>query len=87
MTDITPALRHVLTEKIKSINSALQEASDGLPASSVSVGIAFSEAGFSEELFGRADSALYEVKKQGRCGYHFYEDGCETGMPGKEKKK
>ena len=76
VTDITPAFRHVISGKIENINRMLGEPKDGLPAASVSVGIAFSASGFSEDLFGRADGALYEVKKKGRCGYHF--DGEEA---------
>ncbi len=77
-TDITPQLRSVLQDKVQLINEALLPATDGLPPVSLSVGIAFSERGFSDSLYKKADLALYEVKRNGRCGYHFYEDLQET---------
>lgn len=40
---------------------------------SLSVGGAFSQNGFSEDLYKHADLALYEVKEHGRCGCRFYQ--------------
>ena len=55
------------------INMVLKNPDDGLPKISLSVGAAFSENGFSDELYKNADIALYEVKEKGRCGCRFYE--------------
>ena len=44
------------------------------PAISLSVGVAFSEEGFVDSLVEQADSALYKVKKGGRCNCSFYEE-------------
>ena len=53
---------------------------DSLPAVSLSVGGAFSHAGFHDDLYGKADAALYVVKENGRCGCRFYEDCSEEGL-------
>lgn len=71
-TDITPQMRSVLRDKIQLVNDTLLHPTDGLPSVSLSVGIAFSESGFSDDLYKKADLALYQVKENGRCGYHFY---------------
>lgn len=69
----TPNLKNVIIEKINSLNETLLHPEDNLPKVSLSVGGAFSERGFSSDLYKKADHALYEVKEQGRCGCRFYE--------------
>jgi len=72
MTEITPEQKGVIERKLKYINNTLQSLVDEeIPKLSVSVGIAFSEQGFSEDLFEKADGALYKTKENGRCGYTF----------------
>lgn len=46
----------------------LQDVSDGVSAASVSVGVAFSENGYTVETEREADMALNYVKKNGRAG-------------------
>ena len=70
---------HVLERKITSMNTFLQVPEDGLPPISLSVGIAFSEEGFREELFNQADEALYHVKEHGRCGYSVFGAAGQSG--------
>ena len=77
LTGITEDMDAVVIEKIKEINDALLHPDDGLPPVSLSVGGAFSEKGFTDDLYNRADAALYVVKKNGRCGCRFYEEGME----------
>ena len=78
MTDVTPDRKDMIRGKIKEINEILLHPDDGLPAFSISVGIAFSQKGYNEELFRRADKALYYTKEHGRCGFTFYQkDICE----------
>ena len=71
--DITCSERMVIQEKINKINRNLQNTEDGLPAISLSVGIAFSEEGYKDKLFKNADKALYQTKDNGGCGYSIYE--------------
>lgn len=73
ITDITEDLKSVIEDKINTLNDMLLHPDDGLPAVSLSVGAAFSECGFADELYSQADEALYDVKKHGRCGLRFYQ--------------
>lgn len=59
-----------LKEKLNYLNKTL---SNYNPSVSLSIGIAFSDAGFHEELYKQADSALYEVKKNGRGSFRVFE--------------
>ncbi len=67
-----PSEQDAIMAKITAINDILTHPDDGLPVVSLSVGGAFCGAGFSENLFKNADSALYVVKEHGRCGCRFY---------------
>lgn len=63
----------LIVNKIGQINDELADTGDGLPAVSVSVGVAHgTQAGDLNALFECADSALYETKKNGRNGYTFF---------------
>lgn len=72
LTEITPEKESLILEKITSINEILLNPVDDLPAVSLSVGGAFSESGFTDDLYNKADTALYHVKEHGRCGCRFY---------------
>ncbi len=65
--------KDVIEQKIDHMNKMLQSPEDGEPSLSISVGVAFSESGFAENLFEKADKALYQAKENGRCGYAFAE--------------
>ena len=72
MTELAHGQRGVIERKLTYINETLQrEDSEGIPKLSVSVGIAFSNSGFGDNLFKMADDALYRTKQNGRCGYTF----------------
>lgn len=73
-------LRETIPEKIKNMNNALSTPSGDLPPTSLSVGIAFSNSGFSDSLYEKADSALYRVKERGRRGYAIYDEP-QAGRP------
>jgi len=64
----------MIQSKIAAMNETLMNPSDSLPKVSLSVGGAFSELGFTNDLYQRADMALYNVKEHGRCGCRFYEE-------------
>ena len=73
MVEMTSDLQYTITEKIDAINQALSEPDDGLPAVSISVGVAFTdrqEPGPS--IFKDADTALYHQKEHGKHGCSFY---------------
>lgn len=68
------AHKSLIDDKVRRINDALGDTSDGLPAVSVSAGAAFGDESKSpEQLFENADAALYETKRKGRKGVSFYE--------------
>jgi len=68
VTNITPDMKTVILNKINAINETLMNPDDDLPQVSLSVGAALSECGFTDDLYKKADTALYEVKEHGRCG-------------------
>lgn len=74
VANVTKEMKNVIYDKIKNINNMLMNPVGDLPQVSLSVGGAFSESGFADDLYRKADAALYEVKENGRCGCRFYED-------------
>ena len=73
MSNMNMSNSGLIISKIEQINRDLSAAEDGLPAFTMSAGIAFgSEAGDFKTLFEHADKALYETKHRGRNGYTFY---------------
>lgn len=80
MVDMSRELYYTVTDKIAEINGLLAVPEDGLPAVSLSAGVAFSdENGFCGSLFRAADSALYTAKAHGRCGCSVSPAPDETG--------
>lgn len=75
MTKFGSTPTEIIQRKIESLNKTLQSIEDGLPSVSLSVGVAFSEAGYNDDLVKYADQALYKVKRGGRCNCSFYNDG------------
>lgn len=74
MTDVTPDLANVISGKVEQMAKAMADTSDGSPAMTMSVGVAFGEAGLDyEAIYKRADEALYKVKEAGRNGHGFYQ--------------
>lgn len=73
MVEMTSNLKYTIEEKINAVNAELAKAEDGLPAISLSVGVAFSDRqNPSDSIFKDADKALYHVKENGRNGCWFY---------------
>ena len=73
MVDVGRELSHTVSDKIELINDALSHPTDGLPAVSLSVGVAFSDCeNPGESIFKDADQALYRVKQNGKhdCGFY-----------------
>lgn len=64
-----------LKEKSQSININLQVKEEDIPPVSISIGLAFGEKNDdTDTLFRKADTALYNTKKQGRSGISIFED-------------
>lgn len=74
LNDFDEENRKIISHKLALITKELQNTADGLPAVTLSVGVAFSAKGYSDELFNQADKALYAVKDAGRNGMKFYDE-------------
>ena len=62
-----------IINRVNQMNDILGKAEDGLPAVSISVGVAHGRnAASADELFEHADQALYQTKHRGKKGYTFY---------------
>lgn len=73
MVEMTSDLQYTISDKIKVVNEELAMAEDGVPAVSLSVGVAFADReNPGESIFKDADKALYRVKENGRNGCDFY---------------
>lgn len=67
--------RKLVSEKLTKINRELEEADDGLPTASISVGIAHGrEASDAVTLFEKTDAAMYRSKKIGKHTFTFSAD-------------
>jgi diguanylate cyclase (GGDEF)-like protein len=78
MVHVTPEHRSVIESKLNSVRKALDKPDD-LPEITLSIGVAFSSdtegaKNRSEDLFRKADEALYESKSRGRDTYSFFRD-------------
>ncbi len=72
MVHADEAQKELVSRKISNINQALGDTEDGLPAVSISVGIAHgNQSEDAASLFDQTDRALYETKRNGKQGYHF----------------
>lgn len=73
MVEMTSDLQYTISDKIKAVNEELAMAEDGVPAVSLSVGVAFADReNPGESIFKDADKALHRVKENGRNGCDFY---------------
>ncbi|MGN1095923.1 MAG: GGDEF domain-containing protein [Eubacteriales bacterium] len=74
MTNMTYENGVVIKRKFEKINNFLQTPEDGLPPITISAGVAFSERGFTDDLFSKADEALYVAKNNERKNCYFYKE-------------
>ena len=73
MTRANSTMEQLVLNKISRANALLQEPEEGLPKTSLSVGVAFSDRKDPEgDIFKDADTALYRVKNSGRSGCAIY---------------
>ena len=73
LTDFKEDGFKIVAEKIDSINGQLSGL-ENIRNVSISVGMAFSPSGYSEELYKKADKALYAVKNSGKKGCRIYDE-------------
>ena len=72
MVHATSDMQELIKGKIQRLNDGLKDDKEGVPAISVSVGVAFGKIGLEpEELLKNADKALYDVKNSGRKNVGF----------------
>lgn len=72
MAHMNKDLKHIVENKINQVINKI-DVEDGLPKITVSVGAAFAEdADKDEDIFLKADKALYRTKDNGKNGYSFY---------------
>ena len=65
--------RDLIASKIENINKELENLGDGLPSTSISVGIVHgTEAKDTENLYEKSDEAMYLAKQKGKHTYSFY---------------
>lgn len=74
----THAASNIIKQKILSVNEKLVNIKDDIKPVSISVGVAFSDEGFNQDLFKKADKALYIVKEKGKRGCEIYEENYVT---------
>ena len=73
MINVGDEHRELIVEKIEKINEKLGVEEDGMPAMSVSAGVAFGNNPHSSgDIFEDADEAMYRVKRNGKKGCAFY---------------
>ena len=73
MTDASSRLKNTVRDKLLRIAEGLRDTSDGLPAVTMSIGVAFCDrVDGTDDIFKDADRALYAVKTHGRDGCEFY---------------
>ncbi len=72
MINCKKSAKDSIKQKINSVNNKLSKIADDIKNVSVSVGVAFSDKGFPDQLFKNADEALYKVKEAGKHGCKFY---------------
>lgn len=68
LPNFDPLYFDIIQKKIQHANESLKNMKDGIKPVSLSVGVAFSLEGFSDQLYKNADAALYEVKEHGKRG-------------------
>jgi len=73
MVNADPSMKALIAGKIEHIFEIVSSGDDGVPAFSMSVGVAFSGSLLEgEDIYKSADAALYRVKEAGRGDFEFY---------------
>ncbi|MBR0385742.1 MAG: sensor domain-containing diguanylate cyclase [Erysipelotrichaceae bacterium] len=73
MVNTGSQLKELIERKLDSVSKRMMDDSDGLPANTLSIGVAFADReNPSDDIFIDCDKALYEAKESGRGTYRFY---------------
>lgn len=73
------ASREVISDRLQHLADALRDTSDGLPATTLSMGVAVCTPTVTKEhLYRAADQSLYQAKHLGRNQFSFYESGAQA---------
>lgn len=82
MTDMNPSLKQAVLNKIEFVSAGLKNTADGLPAATLSIGVAFSrQCRPEDDIFKLADAAQYRIKGGGRNGCAFYDPELDKAAP------
>ena len=76
LSSIKPGNEKPILDKIQTLRDNLKNQPD-IPEVTLSIGMAFRENDSADDLFRRADAALYESKRQGRNRTTLYSPGME----------
>lgn len=75
MVNAYPFQKAMIKAKLEKVNRELMNTEDGLPPITVSVGIAHGSGATDDiDLLKRADHAMYELKRNGKHGYCFFDE-------------
>jgi diguanylate cyclase (GGDEF)-like protein len=84
MDGITESSSQIVTDKVKLIEDAMLDGSDGLPTSAVSFGATFYDgSGGVDKVYKEADLALYVAKNSGKGKLIFYDESMAMENPEK----
>ena len=86
MSNADKSQYELIQKRIRAVNAALGDTSDGLPAITVSAGVACGDRKVDpEEIFDHADKALYNTKRGGKNGITLFDDMRSESGRGEEK--
>jgi len=74
LTGCSAGIERTVKQKLEDLNGLLGECGDGLPAVTLSAGVAGAETGLDDSLGRKADKALYVSKGRGRAQCTLYSD-------------
>ncbi|MBQ8095356.1 MAG: EAL domain-containing protein [Clostridia bacterium] len=76
VTRVNSTVQQLLVEKVNQMNQALQNPADGIPAVTISAGVAFADREHPQgDIFHDADTALIHLRETGRYGCAVFDSG------------
>ena len=81
VTRVNSTVQQLLVEKVNQMNQALQNPADGIPAVTISAGVAFADREHPQgDIFHDADTALIHLRETGRYGCAVFDSGSTAAM-------